>query len=51
MEKRYGAVKSSDGGKTWRDVSGVMSFPKGIRHGTAFAVSKKFVDDLRERLR
>lgn len=43
---RYGAVKSSDGGKTWQDVSDKTSFPKGIRHGTAFAVSEETLQAL-----
>ena len=47
----YGAVKSSDGGRTWCDVSDEVSFPKGIRHGTAFAVPKPFADSLVETLR
>jgi len=42
----YGGVVSSDRGKTWTDVSDELSFPKGIRHGTAFRVSRKTVDDL-----
>ena len=43
---RFGAVRSDDMGATWRDVSNEISFPKGIRHGTAFAVDKSFVDKL-----
>ena len=43
---RYGAVASDDRGRTWRDVSGEVSFPKGIRHGTAFAVDRSVVDRL-----
>lgn len=46
MKHRYGAVKSIDGGKTWRDASSEVSFPMGVRHGTAFAVPKKMVDAL-----
>ncbi len=45
-KKRYGAVKSEDDGKTWQDVSKEVSFPKGVRHGTAFAVEKSLVDTL-----
>lgn len=43
---RYGAVKSSDGGKTWQDVSSELSLPNGIRHGTAFAVSEETLQAL-----
>ena len=43
---RYGAVRSDDLGKTWRDVSGDVSFPAGIRHGTAFPVSASVLDAL-----
>lgn len=34
---RYGAVRSNDM-KNWEDVSDLISFPKGARHGTAFKV-------------
>lgn len=34
----YGAVRSLDGGKTWKEISEQVSFPQGVRHGTAFAV-------------
>ena len=36
----YGAVSSPDL-KNWTDVSDKISFPKGTRHGTVFAVTKK----------
>ncbi len=36
-EKKYGAVRTKDM-KNWEDVSDSVSFPKGIRHGTAFIV-------------
>ena len=45
-KKCYGAVKSSDGGKSWVDVSDRVSFPRGTRHGTAFAVPKAIADGL-----
>lgn len=48
---RFGAVRSLDRGKTWTDVSDEVSFPKGIRHGTAFAVDKAVVDELIRRLK
>jgi len=34
-DHKYGAVRSKDGA-TWEDVSDKVSFPKGMRHGTAF---------------
>ena len=34
---RYEALETKDF-KTWRDVSGEISLPPGIRHGTAFPV-------------
>jgi len=37
-EKRFGAMRTRDF-KTWEDISGEISFPKGVRHGTAFEVS------------
>lgn len=43
---RYGAVRSDDRGRTWTDASQEVSFPKDLRHGTAFAVDKAFVDGL-----
>ena len=38
-DKKYGAVRSADM-ITWEDVSDSVSFPKGTRHGTAFAVTE-----------
>lgn len=46
MDKRYGAVRSADL-KNWEDVSDQVSFPKGIRHGTAFKVSRKIFENLK----
>lgn len=40
-EHKYGAVKSSDL-ETWTDISDQVSFPKGVRHGTVFAVKTKW---------
>jgi len=40
---RYGAMKTKDF-KTWEDVSDKLHVPKGMRHGTAFAVSKEVLD-------
>lgn len=45
-DHRYGAVRSLDHGATWEDVSGQVSFPKGTRHGTAFAVDASVVESL-----
>lgn len=45
-DHRYGAVRSLDGGETWEDVSDKVSFPRGIRHGTAFAVDASLVKSL-----
>lgn len=39
-EHKYGAVESTDL-KNWKDVSGSISLPKGIRHGSVFQISKK----------
>ena len=39
-ERKYGAVTSADL-VNWEDVSGQVSFPKGMRHGTAFKISGK----------
>lgn len=44
-EKQYGAVRSADL-KNWEDVSDQVSFPKGIRHGTAFSVSRRIFKNL-----
>lgn len=43
---RYGAVVSYDHGQTWEDISDRVTFPEGIRHGTAFKVSKKVLKQL-----
>ena len=37
-EHKYGAVRSKDM-IDWEDVSDRISFPTGVRHGTAFKVS------------
>lgn len=46
MEHKYGAIRSTDM-KHWEDVSDSISFPKGVRHGTAFRVSKEIVEGLK----
>lgn len=45
-DHRYGAVRSTDNGKTWEDISERVTFPKGIRHGTAFTVDTSVVKAL-----
>ena len=47
---RYGAIRSTDHGETWTDVSDLTTFPKGIRHGTAFKVSEETFRKLTELL-
>ncbi|HPR32720.1 MAG TPA: glycoside hydrolase family 43 protein [Prolixibacteraceae bacterium] len=46
-DHRYGTLRTKDL-TTWEDVSDKVSFPQGIRHGTAFVVSLPFVDQLRK---
>ena len=38
--KRYEGMHSADL-KTWKPITGRLKFPKGIRHGTMFAVSRE----------
>lgn len=45
-EGRYGAVRSLDDGRTWTDVSDMVCFPKGMRHGSAFTVSEEVLSKL-----
>lgn len=42
---RYGAMRSKDL-VNWEDVTPRVSFPRGTRHGTAFAVERKFLHTL-----
>ena len=44
-DRRYGAVRSTDG-VIWEDVSEQVSFPQGVRHGTAFKVNKKVLEKI-----
>jgi len=44
-DKKYGAVRSKDM-VNWEDISDYISFPQGTRHGTAFAVSEEFFNDM-----
>lgn len=48
-EHHYGAVRSKNL-KDWEDVSELVSFPSGTRHGTAIAVDAKFVEQLKTEL-
>jgi hypothetical protein len=43
--RTYGAMRSRDL-KKWQDVSAQLSFPKGTRHGTVFAVSHEVLTAL-----
>ena len=43
---RYGAVRSTDGGHEFTEINDEVSFPEGIRHGTAFPVKKSVLDNL-----
>jgi hypothetical protein len=47
-EHKYGVIVSTDL-KSWSDESDKLSMPQGIRHGTAFEVSKKVIDGLLEK--
>ncbi len=44
-DKRYGAIRSLDG-TNWEEVSETVSFPQGIRHGTAFRVPGSVLEKL-----
>lgn len=48
-EGRFGAVRSKDM-QNWDEVSDMVSFPQGARHGTAFIVDRSVLDNLKERL-
>lgn len=45
IDRKYGAVSSMDL-KHWEDISSLVSFPKGTRHGTVFVVKKNLVECL-----
>lgn len=47
MDHLYGAVRSKDL-KVWEDVSALVQFPEGTRHGTVFKVSSKVFSKLKE---
>lgn len=40
-ERKYGAVISTDF-SNWTDISGQITYPEGLRHGTVFTVPKEF---------
>jgi alpha-L-arabinofuranosidase len=44
-KRRYGALRTRDM-KTWEDVTAQLSLPRGIRHGTAFAVASDILTPL-----
>jgi beta-xylosidase len=44
-ERKYGALRSKDF-TTWQDVSEQLQYPKGLRHGTAFAVEPAVLEKL-----
>jgi len=44
-DHKYGAVRSKNM-KDWEDVSDKVSFPAGVRHGTAFKVSNEIFKNL-----
>tara|TARA_B100000378_G_scaffold99606_1_gene79209 strand:- start:1534 stop:1983 length:450 start_codon:yes stop_codon:yes gene_type:complete len=46
-EHQYGAVQSTDL-KNWTDISDQVSFPDGIRHGTAIQVSTEELKAIQE---
>jgi len=43
-DDKFGTVKSSDGGKTWTDISDQVSLPDGIRHGSVITVPEELVE-------
>ena len=46
-EGRYGAVRSKDL-QQWEDISSLVSFPEGARHGTVFEVTQPVLEKLLE---
>jgi len=44
-----GAVKSTDL-INWKDISDEVSFPKGLRHGSVFTISKKEFEELKTKI-
>jgi hypothetical protein len=46
--QRYGVIRSKDL-VNWEDISEQLTYPKNIRHGTAFPVEKEFIEKLIKR--
>jgi hypothetical protein len=46
VDHQMGAVRSTDL-KTWEDISEMVDFPEGTRHGTVFKVSEKVFNKLK----
>jgi len=46
-ENNYGAVRSKDM-ENWEDISELITFPKGAKHGTAFKVTKEIFNNLKQ---
>jgi hypothetical protein len=46
INREYGAVRSTDL-NNWEDVSDSITFPAGVRHGTAFTVGLDFFNQLK----
>jgi len=44
-EHKYGAVRSRDM-QHWEDLTDQISFPEGVRHGTAFRISRELYEKL-----
>lgn len=42
---KYGAVTSTDL-KHWNDISDIINFPEGVRHGTVFTVKKSLLKNI-----
>lgn len=47
-DRKYGAIRSVDGAN-WEDVSELISFPKGTRHGTAIEIPKQMLENLQQK--
>lgn len=45
MDHQYGAIRSKDM-ENWEDISSMVHFPAGIRHGTVFKVDEGFFNEL-----
>lgn len=47
QDRKYGAVRSKDL-QTWEDVSDLVSFPEGVRHGNILLVPNKIIQNLQK---